>query len=535
MSVNSTVCPPTSEESTRQSVNTRWFCKFEIMALAVIILIGLVHLPQPFHDDQAFFAVGAQKLSHGALLYRDYWDIKQPGIFWFYEIGGKLFGFSEVGIQGLELLFMLGLAATLMITLRSYFEHRWLNGLVALLTVGFYYGICGLPHLTQDYMTQVEGLVGFPMFLCIWFASRAVEGKSAWGTQLLLSGFMGGLVLLLKLIFLPMLLCSWMAAFWYAQFQRRENLFATAARFGAPIVLGLAGPILFACGYFAWRGGLSELFFTSFVWPIHAIGKLPLAGPGRLHEGLAFFVDGFAPLLGLGFVGTWWSLRRRKDLLTINLLLWIVTGAMVILIQRRSWWPYHYLLLFVPLGILGTKGVEWLWQQLQFSESSGDAVRRRGVLGVGLMLLFSPVLYPLVSDAFLLARYKFALNKQQRLNFQCRYPNSQYPAALTEVEFLSKRDSLPGPIYVGGSPLYYFLSGREPAIALTYGLDDLVPEQWPIFAKQLSEARPGYVFLLPTFHDWIQTNSPHTIEFIEANYRLLGRSEAGAWYVLKSP
>ena len=41
--------------------------RVEILALAIIVAIGLVHLPQPFHDDQTFFTLGGMKLSQGAV------------------------------------------------------------------------------------------------------------------------------------------------------------------------------------------------------------------------------------------------------------------------------------------------------------------------------------------------------------------------------------------------------------------------------------------------------------------------------------
>jgi hypothetical protein len=526
-----------SRTNQEQPASARRFGKVELLVLVVIVLAGLVHLPQPFQDDQAFFTIGAWKMSHGAVLYRDYWDIKQPGIFLFYLAGGKLFGFNEIGIHGFELLYMIGLAIVLIITLRDYLEQCWSSAAAALLTVGFYYGVSGLPHLYGDYLTNVEGLVGFPMFLCLWFAARAAKEERRWWDCLLISGITGGLVLLLKLLFLPVLLSFWITSFLYLRFQRRrhENIFSAVMRFSVPIVLGLLGPVLIVCGYFVWHHSLSSLFFTTFLWPLHAIGKLPHGGPGRLVDGLAFFVDGFAPLLALGFVGAWSSLRRQKDLITINLLLWIVTGTVVILIQLRSWWPYHYLLLIVPFGILGARGVEYVWAQLQLSEARSLSAQRRIVLIFGLILLFSPVIFPELTDAALLARYKFAITGKQRLSYQCRYPHSQYTAALGEIGFLSKPDSLPGTIYVGGSPLYYLLSGRRPAIALSYGLDDLLPEQWVNFSKELTEARPPYVFLIPMFRALIQTHSPETLGFIDANYRVLHRDDAGTWYVLKEP
>ena len=59
--------------------------------LAAVILVGLIHLPYPFDGDQALFTTGASKIYRGATLYRDFWDLKQPGIFGFYLLGGVLF------------------------------------------------------------------------------------------------------------------------------------------------------------------------------------------------------------------------------------------------------------------------------------------------------------------------------------------------------------------------------------------------------------------------------------------------------------
>lgn len=46
---------------------------------------------------------GAINLSEGGVLYQDYWDNKQPGLFWFYGLAGMLFGCIELGIHLLPL------------------------------------------------------------------------------------------------------------------------------------------------------------------------------------------------------------------------------------------------------------------------------------------------------------------------------------------------------------------------------------------------------------------------------------------------
>ena len=47
----------------------------------------------------------------------------------------------------------------------------------------------------------------------------------------------------------------------------------------------------------------------------------------------------------------------------MSLVLWSVLGFGVIL-QQLSWWPYHYMLLVVPLGLLATRGVD-SWPHVQ--------------------------------------------------------------------------------------------------------------------------------------------------------------------------
>ena len=93
--------------------------RLELASLGVILVLGAVHLPYPFGGDQALFTIGARELDRGAVLYRDFWDFKQPAIFWFYWLAGRLFGFDEVGVHALELVYFLLLAAVLLLTLRA--------------------------------------------------------------------------------------------------------------------------------------------------------------------------------------------------------------------------------------------------------------------------------------------------------------------------------------------------------------------------------------------------------------------------------
>jgi hypothetical protein len=93
-----------TELTVRPARSPRWLTA---LALTLVAVAGGLCLALPFWGDQALFTIYARELSRGAVLYRDVFDVKQPGIFVFYAIGGSLFGFTEVGIHLFELIYWL--------------------------------------------------------------------------------------------------------------------------------------------------------------------------------------------------------------------------------------------------------------------------------------------------------------------------------------------------------------------------------------------------------------------------------------------
>ena len=83
-------------------------------------LAGWVNLPMPLHGDAALYQLGAKAMADGGVLYRDFWDLKQPGIYLFHWFAGSLFGFTETGLHRLELLYMLAFSVLQLVVLRRY-------------------------------------------------------------------------------------------------------------------------------------------------------------------------------------------------------------------------------------------------------------------------------------------------------------------------------------------------------------------------------------------------------------------------------
>ncbi len=340
-------------------INVTKLNKIDFLVLIAIIIIGLIHLPFPFDGDQAFFRLGAFEIQQGKVLYRDFWDVKQPGIFYFYFLGGSFFGFNEIGIHVFELIYMVFFSLILLLTLKSYFQHRIIASLVPLLTVGVYYTVSGSWHLTQ-----VEALVNFPLFICLWltYQSFKYEGKQRF-ILLLVSGFIGGIVLIFKLIFLVVLLSFWLTPLVYFILIKREKIQKVFVEICLATFIGIMFPILFVVSYFAWFNSLSILYETFFLYPPQIVANAQF-DPRRLFSGIKWFLNGFYPLILAAIIAIDISLRKFKNILTLLLVVWCIFDWGVIFLQRGAFWEYHISLLIMFSRVSSKKISQQCWNLL---------------------------------------------------------------------------------------------------------------------------------------------------------------------------
>jgi hypothetical protein len=460
-----------------------------VAALALVAVAGLANLPVPFDYDQAFFTVGAHELDRGALLYRDFWDLKQPGVFWFYLAAGHLGGFHEIGIHAFELAWMLGLAIALFVPLRGPAGSPGLARLAAVLTVGLYYAVTGANHLTE-----VEALVALPTFLCLSWALRASKRPGGAFGALLLSGCAGGVTLLIKLVLLPIPLGIWLVALWHTEWPDGRPTVAAAVRWAAAVALGLAVTLGVAAAVLAAQGVLRDALWTTFVHPATIAATTPAVGSRRyVVAGLLWFVEHLGPALGFALIGAYSRLSRvgprAARALTWGLVAWVATASLAIVLQRR-WWPYHYLLFFVPVGILAAMGVQACWRQVTAAQKLP-----RWLLAAALASMF---LAPTAMLATKLVRLPNGLpraSEERRLEYAASF-QPDYALFARNVRFLRDPASLPGPIYVFSNPLFYYLSARRPETAFPGSwYDNYDGRIWGMLGQQLAQRLPAYVFV----------------------------------------
>jgi hypothetical protein len=171
-----------------------------VHVLGLVVLAGTLCLPRPFGFDQALFGVFGRQLTRGAVLYRDIFDIKQPGIFVFYAAGGSLFGFTEVGIHAFELAYWIAFSVFSSLALRAYFTTDWAARFVPALTVVVYY-----LYATVD-LTQIEVVVAFAILLAWWLIDRAEPGTRAGLKRFAVAGIAAAVVTSFKNVYVVIVL-----------------------------------------------------------------------------------------------------------------------------------------------------------------------------------------------------------------------------------------------------------------------------------------------------------------------------------------
>ncbi len=158
----------------------------------VFVAAAALVLYEPLGGDQYFFLYGARLLAEGSRLYLDFWDIKQPGIFW---LNGFALQFANP-----ELVVMLLDIAAWAITAALLARLVERDGGVA--SVGAWVpAVVGLLFLAArpgGAAGQVESFLGVLLALLLTLlAAPRVSGR-----RWFLFGVVSGLLMLLKLVWL---------------------------------------------------------------------------------------------------------------------------------------------------------------------------------------------------------------------------------------------------------------------------------------------------------------------------------------------
>lgn len=483
------------------------FWRVYAIALAAGAVAFLTLIPLPFGGDQALFAVIADAIDRGAVLYRDIWDLKQPGIYVFYLVAGKLFGLNETGVHMADMLLWLGFAAGLGLALRRYLSRAWLAALAPALLIVTYALIVDPAELTQ-----VENIAGPLVFAAAWFALDPVD----WGPKgAFLGGIAAGVALCFKFIYGPVIAAIWVAA---ALLRRRrgETWQSLFARLAGPAVAGAAIPLLILLWWVIKNDLVDLVRFTYFEYPPQeaALAPRPI---GRFFSSLAgFFVPLLIFVIPAGY-RVFFGKRRHGWDLSVLMTVWVVAGLLLFLVQ--PWWGYYLYFLYIPLFVLALQGVD-------------DALDRYSgkLVTIALVLLALPAL---ALGAVRVIDSVPALIEGGGVEEFQRSVSGGYDAALDDLA--AGPDVQGATVYIMGNPNIQLEAGATQTVRVNgWSSEYWTSELWEDVTGDLSDDPPEALFMTNRSAELAAERWPEFIELVESEFDLYSTTATGSWHVPSS-
>lgn len=508
----------------------RGFIKPLLVWLISLLMLSPTDLGE-FGFDSAAFSYVAQVLQSGGNLYRDVWDNKQPGIFWFYQVIGQLLGndWHSLFVGASIWTATTALLASYVI-LYALPKERWAP-FSPLLVVAIL-----ATRAETEHIGQIESLVALPLMgigLCALRlqtqAAKPSDGPQAPWRQYFVPGLVAGaltsMVMSFKLVLAPLaalLFFVTIAPSVAKRHWRSRQLLASVAGFA----LGIFAVDAAVVGYFIQHESLGEFWWTTFRYPLAALRQAPLAPPERLLGGLRWFAIAASPLLPLALVAVLQGRRLFSGLTgaaALFALTWLGAGFALILAQKFSWWTYHFEMLLWPLGLLAAAGIARI----------GELLRSAGRLRIA---LFLPRLIVASVAIFLTIQSVHAVRKRSLPEWPISSDLRSAIAGASDLVRLFGWDSVAtacGTGYVIGDPRLLLASGLKQAIP-TPGMSwwgAFLPAQLRQLPAQLARAMPDYVYISAEFQAQFARDLPELGQWLDDAYRQL-RSDAtgGIWW-----
>ena len=498
--------------------------------LAISAVVGWPSLAMPFRGDTALYLTMASEMDRGAVLYRDTWDITNPGIFWFDQLAGTLFCFDEEGVRTLEWLWWTAFAyAVSLASKRAHGLDRLPLAPAVLISGVYYFTSYGTPF----HLTKVEGLAGFPIFLAILFAARAADsGATAWRWWLA-AGAAGGVVVLFKCLFAAGLLMPW--CYLLRRAARREGLERRRGpALGAGMLLaGMALALAPAIRYFTVHGAGEIAWKTAFEYPRLFLAEGNRAGVSRLALSAKWFLNEYSFVGATAVLGYFASRRAMRDPCVAALALFFPAAIGIILIQRTSWWSYHFLLVGIPASALAAYSWPALAANVRTALNRPLHFRERAALGLAAIILCSPWLAPGAFAYIHVASHGFGLTASNRRASR-ESLGTAYEQARSETAWLHEPGSRPGPIFVAGNPSFYVFADRRPATAIHGWSLELYPQTIrDDLTAQLKSAEPVYIYVNrdpDKIDDLLRERYPELVAWMAEKYEVVRQTRDGVWY-----
>ena len=507
-----------------------WRLREAALAVAPVAVMAAATIWWPQGGDQSLFILGAERLEEGLAYYRDFWDVKQPGIYWVYQATGLLdpaLGSPGAGARAVEPILAVIAATMVLYLVRDWDLHRSVRLAAPSLVL--------VPYLWASAVNgvgQIEGLMNALLLAtaaaCQWGLRR--DSAVPW----LLAGLAVGATAVLKTLYAPLPVL--MTLGWALSGG------TTGGRAGRRLSLVAAGaliPVAAALAYLA----VHDVLRLALVTTVGVAGQMatltnpdPSSSASTLAVALTRTVGLTGPLALVALSGA----RRRGTLRRdVALATTVVAGFVLALPQLAT--SYRLLMLAAPTGLLAVAGLQQLLDRITRARTNGGPGRRvpapaiAGLAGLAAVLAAPGALPAAVTLARVPAQ-------GAALDLPSRLVRNKDPFALASrrATALVAPDVRAGEeVYVLGDPSIMLLLEARQGIEITGWSLELMPSNLiSEMGRELGRSRPRLVYLDAASTDLLaalgEKGDPIT-SALERYYQVRVASTDGTWYETAQP
>jgi len=481
-----------------------------IIVLSIIAIIGSIKSFTILGGDQSLFTVIAQMFDAGKILYQDLFDYKQPGIFMFYYLAGKTLGWSDIAIHYFELGYWLVFSLILYFSIKQYdlfYKSELSSSLFPLFAIGAYY--C---NASAFQLTQLEALINVPLYLIVWLLDKAYKNENNLWITYFVIGLLMGVVVLCKLIFAPIILSFLLIHFFFCY--RSKGLMHILRKQLLPMIIGGFIPIAIFLNYIFSHHIENLVVDIFFKIPTQVIGLGDQVHPERLWESIKWFGRKMIIFLMLAGIGVFLISKKESHFFSM-MIAWLVIGFVVVVMQKTSWWSYHFQLFYVPIALFSVLGLDYIFRHLLNYLHINNSWKRIPILLIILGLITHNQLQ-------LLQESMYSENYAKLMRFD--YAKNH---ALSVLKVLKEEDT----IYVCGNPRKYLMTSRLPELSTNgWILEYYLDYQWQNFYEEFQSKPPTYLFISNEYENLIPKKSPTLWHLITTKYLKFSSEETGVWY-----
>lgn len=424
---------------------------YSLALLAFAALLGSVSLTYPFGRDQGIYAYAGKLLLEGKMNYKEVFDLKPPGIHFFFSFIQLVAGESMLNARILDILWQFITAVVVMIISSRLTRSIYLPVISAFLYIFLYY------RLDYWHTLQADGALNLFFALTVLLTISSYYSHSF--LKIFASGLVFGIALLFKytiILFLPLLLLCFMYSSSELRSLRIKNIVV--------FLSGLLSIIISVILLYQFTGALAELINVQFVQtPLYTSIAYETESGGYIFSQLLklFVYSVYAPLIWFAIAGFTLLIRAKKiDFPSLVVFSWVAASLFSLIIQWKFYY-YHFLVIIAPLAVGAVYFVSLLLVKLpekkKYAAKWALAVFFIAFAGYA----FKPYLtsYPVLFSV---------LSQQRSLKDAYKYNGFTTDSVfmisktLRAVETVENETNKTDNIFVWGfDPLVYYLSGRN--------------------------------------------------------------------------